>query len=260
MAKKETGPRTLSIDIGGTGLKMLVLDPAGGALNERSRVDTPRPATPQAVLKALRGLIATQPRFDRVSVGFPGIVHDSVVKTAPNLDAAWVGFDLGAALERATGKPVRVCNDADVQGFGDIAGNGVEMVITLGTGLGSAIFVDGRLVPNLELGHHPFQGGKTYEDFVGRAALEKVGKKHWRRRVLKVIEQLEPIWNYRMLYVGGGNAKLLEHEKLPANVKLTSNEAGVLGGIALWRDAGGTVAARQKRSARNKRPKRRASK
>lgn len=236
MARRDAkGPRTLAIDIGGTGLKMLVLDPRGKPLNERSRVETPRPATPAAVLRALRQLIKTQPRFDRVSVGFPGVVLDNVVKTAPNLHPSWVGHDLGASLARATSKQVRVCNDADVQGLGDIAGKGVEMMITLGTGLGSALFVDGRLVPNLELGHHPFRGRKTYEDWVGRPALEKVGKKRWRKRVGEVIAELQPIFNYRTLYVGGGNAKHLKPADLPANVKMCSNEAGVLGGIALWR-------------------------
>jgi polyphosphate glucokinase len=235
MAKKDAkGPHTLSIDIGGTGLKMLVLDPRGRPLNERSRVETPRPATPAAVLRALRTLIRAQPRFDRVSVGFPGVVHRGVVDTAPNLAPSWHGHDLAASLQRLTGKPVRVCNDADVQGLGDVAGKGVEMVLTLGTGLGSALFVDGRLVPNLELGHHPFRKGHTYEDQVGRAALEKVGKRRWRRRVGEVVAQLQPIFNFQTLYLGGGNARHLKAEELPKNVRMCSNEAGLLGGIKLW--------------------------
>lgn len=231
---KATGPRTLSIDIGGTGLKMLVLDSRGRPLNERARVPTPRPATPTAVLRALRGLIRQQPRFDRVSVGFPGVVRRGVVETAPNLDPSWHGHDLEASLRRLTGKPVRACNDADVQGLGDISGRGVEMVLTLGTGLGSALFVDGRLVPNLELGHHPFRRGGTYEDHVGRAALDKIGKKRWRRRVAEVIATLQPIFNYETLYLGGGNARHLKPKDLPKNVRLCSNEAGILGGIKLW--------------------------
>jgi len=237
MAKKAAarGPRTLSIDIGGTGLKMMVLDARGRPLNERARVPTPRPATPARVLRALRGLIKTQPRFDRVSAGFPGVVHGGVVHTAPNLDKAWQGYDLAKALRLATRKPARVANDADVQGLGNISGKGVEMVLTLGTGLGSALFVDGDLVPNLELGHHPFRNGDTYEDQVGRTALEKVGKRRWRKRVRLMIEQLEPIFNFRMLYLGGGNARHVKQASLPKNVKITSNEAGVLGGIALWR-------------------------
>lgn len=229
------GPRTLCIDIGGTGLKMLVLDAGGRPINERARIATPQPATPASVLRALKTLIAAQPRFDRVSVGFPGVVHDGVVKTAPNLAPSWHGHDLAKALRTATRKPVRVCNDADVQGLGDIAGKGVELVLTLGTGLGSALFVDGRLVPNLELGHHPFRHGSTYEDLVGKAALEKAGKKRWRRHVRAAIAQLDPIFNYRTIYLGGGNARLLKPADLPKNARITSNDAGLLGGIALWR-------------------------
>ena len=235
MPVKKSDPRTLAIDIGGTGLKMMVVDSSDRALSERARVDTPHPATPAAVLRALRTLVRRQVPFDRVSAGFPGVVHEGVVKTAPNLHPSWAGFDLAKALSRATGKPARVCNDADVQGLGDVRGKGVELVLTLGTGLGSALFVDGRLVPNLELGHHPFRGNKTYEDRVGKKALDKIGKRKWRKRVLEVIAQLEPIFNYRQLYLGGGNAKLLNADELPANVRITSNEAGMLGGVALWR-------------------------
>lgn len=236
MAVKDAkGPRTLTIDIGGTGLKMLVLDPRGRELSERGRIATPRPATPAAVLRALGKLVQAQPRFDRVSVGFPGVVRNGVVFTAPNLHPSWAGHDLAASLRRVTKKPVRVCNDADVQGLGDIRGKGVELVLTLGTGLGSALFVDGKLVPNLELGHHPFRNGKTYEQLVGRAALAKVGKRRWRKRVRDALAQLEPIFNYDVVYVGGGNAKHLKPDDLPKNVHLRSNEAGLLGGIALWR-------------------------
>lgn len=233
--KSAVGPRTLAIDIGGTGLKMLVLDARGKPQNERARIETPRPATPAAVLRALAKLIAQQPPFDRVSAGFPGVVHDGVVKTAPNLHPSWVGHDLAKALRGATRKPVRVANDADVQGLGDIAGKGVELMLTLGTGLGSALFVDGTLVPNLELGHHPFRDGKTYEELVGRAAIEKLGKKRWRKHVRAAIAQLDPIFNYRTIYLGGGNARHLKPTDLPKNGRMCSNEAGLLGGIALWR-------------------------
>lgn len=240
--KAASGPFTLTIDIGGTGLKMLVLDALGHPVSERSRVATPQPATPAAVLRALGGLVRRQPRFDRVSAGFPGVVHDGVVKTAPNLDPSWSGHDLAASLRKLTRKPARVCNDADVQGLGDVHGKGVELVLTLGTGLGSALFVDGRLVPNLELGHHPFRGGKSYEDLVGRAALEKAGKKRWRKHVRAAIAQLDPIFNYRTIYLGGGNARHLKREDLPPNARITSNEAGLLGGIALWHEERGRVA------------------
>jgi len=116
-----------------------------------------------------------------------------------------------------------------------IAGHGVELVVTLGTGFGSGLFVDGKLVPNLEIGHHPLQKGKTYEDLLGDAALKKVGKKKWNRRLVRAIQTLDPTFNYDRLYVGGGNAARIT-VKLPPNVKIVSNVAGLLGGLALWRD------------------------
>src|SRR4051794_9261824 len=122
--------RTLAIDIGGTGLKALVLDAAGQALSERVRVETPRPATPAALLPAITQLVAPLGVFDRISVGFPGVVVDGVTLTAPNLHKQWRDFDLGAALTEALGRPVRVLNDAGVQGYGVIEGHGVEMVLT----------------------------------------------------------------------------------------------------------------------------------
>ena len=225
---------TLAIDIGGTGLKALLLAADGTEQSERVRVPTPKPATTTAVLDALVTLV--QPlAFDRVSVGFPGVVVDGVTRTAPNLDPSWTDFDLASELGRRLHRTVRVLNDAGVQGFGVIQGHGVEMVLTLGTGLGCALYHDGIYVPNLELAHHPFRHGKTYEDYVGKAALKKVGKKKWNKRVERVVNQVLPIWNPRKLYLGGGNAKHLKLE-LPPNVEITSNVAGLLGGIALWKE------------------------
>jgi len=235
-ATAATGTRTLAIDIGGTGLKALVLGPDGAALTERARVETPRPATPAAVLRAIWTLIEPLGEFDRISVGFPGVVVDGVIKTAPNLHDDWQDYELGKALAEGSRRPVRVLNDCGVQGYGVIEGHGVEMVLTLGTGLGCAIYLDGKYVPNLELAHHPFGNGKTYEEYVGAKAYKKVGKKKWNKRVAEVIEQVLPIWNPRRLYLGGGNAKHL-HIELPDNVAITPNIAGLLGGIALWHDA-----------------------
>jgi polyphosphate glucokinase len=227
--------RTLAIDIGGTGLKALILDDAGEATCERVRVATPRPAVPDAVLRALGDLVGPLGEFDRTSVGFPGVVMDGVIKTAPNLDDGWADFPLADALTARLERPVRVLNDAGVQGYGVIAGKGLEMVLTLGTGLGCAVYIDGRYVPNLELAHHPFRKGKTYEEYVGAKALDRVGKKRWNKRVARVVDQVLPIWNPHKLYLGGGNAKHLKVE-LPSGVEITSNMAGLLGGIALWRD------------------------
>ena len=231
--KSRGAARTLAIDIGGTGLKALVLDDKGEKLTERVRVETPRPATPDAIVNALLGLVKQLPAFDRVSVGFPGVVVDGATRSAPNLDPAWKNFEIRDSLERRFKKPVRVLNDAGVQGYGVIEGKGVEMVITLGTGMGCALYVDGQYVPNLELAHHPFNGKHTYEQYVGNKAYEKIGKKKWNKRVGEVLAQIDPIWNPRRIYLGGGNAKHLRIE-LPAHVHVTDNVAGLLGGIRLW--------------------------
>jgi polyphosphate glucokinase len=233
-AAGRSGPVTLAIDIGGTGLKALLLDVEGSAITERMRVETPRPATPTAVVKEVLKLVRGLGAFDRVSVGFPGVVVEGVIRSAPNLDGPWKGFPLGRVLSLKLGRPVRVLNDAGVQGYGVIEGKGVELVLTLGTGMGAALYLDGKYVPNLELAHHPFRHGKTYEEYVGGRALAKVGKKTWNRRVARVLAQIEPIWNPRRIYLGGGNAKHLRL-KLPKQVSVTENVAGLLGGIALWR-------------------------
>ncbi|GAC1352573.1 MAG: ROK family protein [Polyangiales bacterium] len=231
---------TLVIDIGGTGLKTMVLDAGGKAIGAREKVATPQPATPKAVLHALDALIARSKSsdFNRVSVGFPGVVVDDVVRTAPNLGKGWKDFPLGATLARRTRCKVRVLNDAGVQGYGVIAGRGVEMVLTFGTGLGCALFVDGHYVPNLELAHHPFHKQATYEDYVGKAALDAVGKHRWNKRVAQVVAVVLPIFNPRVLYLGGGNSKKLTIA-LPSNVQIVENIAGLLGGIALWKHSVG---------------------
>ncbi|MBV8884791.1 MAG: ROK family protein, partial [Chroococcidiopsidaceae cyanobacterium CP_BM_RX_35] len=167
---QENSIQTLAVDIGGSGIKVMVLDQGGHPQTERSRVETPRPAHPDAVIAAIVELVAGQGDFDRVTVGFPGVVHNGITKTAVNLSPDWVGFDLATKLFHLLGKPVRIANDADIQGFAAISGHGVELVITLGTGFGSALFLDGKLLPNLELGHHNFRLGKTYEQQLGRAA------------------------------------------------------------------------------------------
>jgi polyphosphate glucokinase len=232
--KGRRGAVTLCIDIGGTGIKMIALDGRGRPLNKRARMLTPKPATPAAVLGVVRTMLGTQPRFDRVSVGFPGVVVDGVVHTAINLgDEYWAQHDFRSDLEKACKRPVRVINDADLQGYGVIDERGVELVLTLGTGLGSALFVKGQLVPNLELGHHPFKKGKTYEERVCDAELKRLGKKHWSKRVAEAIDTLGPIFNYATLHLGGGNVEHLRI-KLPKNVKIFTNVDGMTGGLRLW--------------------------
>jgi len=211
-----------------------VLDAAGNPVTERVRIKTPEIPTPGVVMKVLRKLAEKSGEFERISVGFPGVVVDGEIRTAVNLHPDWVGVNLAEELEKLTGRPARVANDADIQGLAVVEGTGVEMVLTLGTGMGSALFVDGRLVPNLELGHHPFRKGQTYEECLGEAAMKKKGFNRWRRRLREAIGLLDRIFNYRMLYLGGGNAKKIDFD-LPPKVKIVPNVAGLLGGITLWR-------------------------
>ena len=231
-----TETRTLAIDIGGTGIKAAVLDDAGSLISERDRVPTPpKPIAPDVLMHAIDEVTTPLGAFDRVSVGFPGYVRDGRVVTAPNLGTETLGgFDLQQALSDHWGKPVRVLNDADVQGFGAIRGEGIEMVLTLGTGAGTAIFRDGEIMPHLELAHHPVSGKKTYDEYIGNAARRKKGKKAWSKRVAKVIDILREVVRFDHLYIGGGNAKDLSFP-LPHDVSVVANTDGLTGGIVLWR-------------------------
>ncbi len=226
---------TLAIDVGGSGVKGCLLDETGKALTERDRYETPIPATPPAILKIMDTIAGKLGKFDRVSVGFPGVIKSGVTMTAHNLDPKWVGYDLEKALFQRWKKPVRVANDAAVQGLAAIRGKGVELVLTLGTGLGSSLYIDGKLVPGLELAHHPWRKDKTYEEYLGRKAFHKYGHKKWNKLVEKALPQIEALFNYDHLFIGGGNATKLEM-KLPKNASLIPNEDGMLGGVALWRD------------------------
>ncbi len=228
-------PRTLAIDIGGSGLKAIVLDAEGRPLGNRLRVPTPVGAPPDEIVAALVALVAPLGAFERVSAGFPGVVRDGVVRTAPNLGTAqWRGFDLARALTERLERPARVLNDAEVQGLAVVAGTGVELVLTLGTGMGSALFEDGRLAPHLELSQHPIRGGKTYDQYLGNAARKRVGNRKWNRRLRRALAILDTLINYDHLYLGGGNARRVTF-RLDPRVQVVENTAGLLGGIALWK-------------------------
>lgn len=218
--------RTLVIDVGGSGIKATVLNDLAKPLSERLRRESPTSGLPGAVMDIMIALASDLEPFDRVSVGFPGVVINGIVKQAPNLAKEWKGFNIAEALQARFQKPVRVANDADVQGFGAIAGTGVELVVTLGTGVGTSLFADGRLVPNLEIGR----------DKLRNSQLQKVGKKRWNRRLLRFIERLEEVFHFSKLYIGGGNSKEVDVSLLPPNVTIISNLNGLVGGIALWRD------------------------
>src|SRR5260370_802575 len=185
-ASKSTVPanpsRTLAIDIGGSGIKSIVLDPRGKPITERLRMPTPAKATPRKVIDVIAELAAGQGDFARVSVGFPGVVKDGLIYTAANLGKGWSGFDLAKPLRKTLKRPVRVANDADIQRLGSGAGRGRELVMTLGTGFGSVLFADGRQI-HLEVGHHPFHQGRTYEDELGARALKAKGRTKWNKQL-----------------------------------------------------------------------------
>ncbi|MBV8706017.1 MAG: ROK family protein [Acidobacteriaceae bacterium] len=232
--ESQTDVITLALDVGGTGIKGCLLNEKGRPISERLRHETPNPATPDAVLVIMDEIVNNLGKFDRVSVGFPGVVKKGATLTAHNLNPKWVGFELQKVLARRWKKPVRVANDAAVQGLAAIEGKGVEVVITLGTGFGSSLYIEGRLVPGLELAHHPWRKDKTYEDFLGRRGLQKYGRKRWNKLVAKAIPQIESLFNYDHMYIGGGNATKIDFD-LPKHVTRIPNEDGLLGGVALWK-------------------------
>jgi polyphosphate glucokinase len=246
-----TGPHTLAIDVGGTGLKATVLDADGQPEHARVRVPTTYPCPPEKLVADLAALVEPLPAFDRVSVGFPGVVRGGKIRTAPafigrsglgtdvdpDLLAAWTNFDLAEALSAGLGKPCRVANDADVQGAGAVSGVGLEMIMTLGTGVGTAVFADGALALHLELAHHPIAPGETYNTYLGDAAMRQLGKKKWNRRVVKAVAQVDQLIFPDAILLGGGNAKHVSADLGPT-VRLIGNEAGLLGGIKLWEGRG----------------------
>ncbi|MEL7420698.1 MAG: ribulose-phosphate 3-epimerase [Cyanobacteria bacterium J06555_3] len=235
MNNTDRSTHTLSVDIGGSGIKAMVLDDSGNSITERLRIDTPDPATPAAVMDVICALAREQSSFDRVSIGFPGVIENGVTKSAANLDDDWLDFDFASAIRQRLAKPVKIKNDAEIQGYGAISGKGVELVITLGTGFGSALFLDGKLMPNLELAHHNFRKGKTYEERLKKQQLKKKGKKKWNKRLQKAIASLKAAFHYDHLYIGGGRAKEINFQ-LPDDVTIIPNTAGILGGIALWQN------------------------
>jgi polyphosphate glucokinase len=239
--------RTLCIDIGGTGLKAAVCDNDGNMVTERVKIKTPYPNPPEKLIESLHTLVKDIGKYDRISVGFPGLVREGVVHLAmafsrisyggpedPELKASWIGFDLQTALEKSFKKPVRVANDADVQGCAVVTGKGFEFVMTLGTGVGGALFLNGVLQPHLELGHAPFRKGETFEQQLGNVVRREIGNERWIKRVQKAIPAYDGFLFFDHMHIGGGNAKYLLETELPPNVSIVSNMAGLLGGVRIW--------------------------
>ncbi|MDE3213800.1 MAG: ROK family protein, partial [Bacteroidota bacterium] len=172
--------------------------------------------------------------FTHVSAGFPGYVKDGVVRTAPNLGTGeWEGFDLQQELSTLLGKPARVINDADLQGLSISSGKGLELMVTLGTGFGSALVYNGSLLPHLEIAHHPLTKKKDYDAYIGEAELKRIGKARWNTRMARVLQILKTVFNYDTLYISGGNADKIEFE-LESNIVIVGNKDGIKGGARLW--------------------------
>ncbi|KQN38874.1 chromosome partitioning protein ParA [Pedobacter sp. Leaf41] len=226
----------LSIDIGGTSIKTVLLDEDGNMLSEYLKSKTPEGATPKDIVSGIEALIKPIPNtFNRVSIGFPGYVKNGIVKTAPNLAKnKWADVDLAQRVADALNKPVRLVNDADQQGLGVVEGKGFEIVFTVGTGFGTALLFDGELLPHLELAHFPLNKEEDYDDYIGNKAFEKIGSERWNKRLKKVIETYKTVFNYDFLYIGGGNSKQIDF-KLDENMKLVTNRDGIKGGAKLWK-------------------------
>ncbi len=247
-------PYTLSIDVGGTGLKASVLSKDGVMVADRVRTETKYPLPPEGetgLVAALTALVKPLPAADRISCGFPGMVRHGLVLSAPHfvtkkgpgtpveekLFAAWSKFDLENALATALGKPTKVANDADIQGAAVVKGNGLEVVITLGTGFGSALFNDGHLMPHLELAHQPFRKDETYNDQLGELARKNKGDETWNHRLREAVANLDALFFFDHLYIGGGNARRIDRDELGdalGRITIVDNSAGILGGIKLW--------------------------
>ena len=224
---------TLSIDIGGSKIKASTLSKTGKIINEYTKVETPQPATPENVINAIKTLTKGF-KFDRISVGFPGYVRDNIVHTAPNLGTkSWAGVNLAEELMMVLKKPVRILNDADLLGLGCVSGKGFEMMVTLGTGFGTAFYLDGKVLPHLEIAHFPVKKGVDYDAYIGEARFNKIGKKRWNKRMKCVLSTIKTVFNYDRLYLGGGLAKKLDFD-LDDNIILVENIDGIDGGVKLW--------------------------
>ncbi|WP_206668602.1 ROK family protein [Pseudomonas saliphila] len=229
-------PGILVIDIGGNGIKAAVVDEQGNLLSERRRVLTPHPCLPSVLIDTVVELVAPCPAYNRISIGFPGAIRNGLILTAANLDSReWIGFDLPEALSRRLGNhPARIINDADLQGFALIQGKGLELVLTLGTGFGSALFRNGQLMPHLELAHHPLADNLTYDQYLGNAVLQQISADVWCDRLLRALDILEILLRPDRIILTGGNVRLVNVE-LPPTVSIAPSDTGLGGGAALWR-------------------------
>lgn len=217
--------KVLSIDIGGTNVKVLAT-----GQEQRRKFASGEALTPEAMVEQVKQLTADW-AYEAISIGYPGVVvRERVVAEPANLGRGWVGFDFA----RAFGRPVKLINDAAMQALGNDRG-GSLLFLGLGTGLGSALVVEGRVQP-LELAHLPYRKHRSYEQYLGEAGLERMGKKKWRRHVWKVVALFREALQPGEVVIGGGNAALLEEP--PEGVRLGTNASAFEGGFRLWRGEG----------------------
>ena len=242
---------TLVVDCGGGGIKASVLDAQGTMRAPRVRVPTPYPLPPSRFLDCLAEVAGMLPPADRLTVGIPGMVRHGVVvatphyvtrsgprsRVDPELLAAWTGYDAAAAIGSRFDLPVLVMNDAEVHAAGAVTGSGLELVLTLGTGLGCALFDGGRLAPHLELSHATVRRGTTYDGWIGEHVRRQLGNAAWSRRVRTMVAELRPVFGWDRLYLGGGNSRRLrpEHvEQMGDDVVVVPNSAALVGGVRAW--------------------------
>ena len=238
---------TLCIDVGGTGLKAALVDASGAMVSDKVKMATPYPCPPERLLESLTGLTRDLDEYHRVSVGFPGLVRRGVVLEVPAfsrqeyggppdpaLVALWSGYRLADGLAHSFDLPVLVVNDADMQGAAVIQGVGVEFVMTLGTGVGTALFSDGMLLPHFDLSHGPFGDGMTTDIALGEAQRKKLGTKKWLPKVREAIANFHDMLWFDRIYIGGGNAKRLEPGDVGSKGVIVPNTAGILGGVRIW--------------------------
>jgi polyphosphate glucokinase len=244
-------PATLAVDCGGGGIKASVLDAAGTMHAQPVRAATPYPLPPERLLSLIADLAGRLPPAGRVTVGMPGMIRHGVVvhtphyvtkagprtRVLPELVTAWSGFDMRAAISGELDLPALVLNDAEVHGAGVIAGAGLELMLTFGTGLGNAVFDGGMLAPHQELSQGPVRWGLTYDEYVGEHERLRLGDAQWSRRIRRVVDALRPVYLWDRLYIGGGNSRRLTPtvlEKLGDDVVIVPNSAGIIGGVRAW--------------------------
>lgn len=242
---------TLTVDCGGGGVKAAVLDADGTFRSKPRRIPLTYPLPPTALIGIVQELAGAEPKVERLTLGLPGMIRHGVVvhtphyinragpgsRPDPDLAAAWAGFDLRRELQEALGRPALVLNDAELHGCGVVAGTGSELMLTLGTGLGTALFDGGRLAPHLEISHAPARRWLTFDEFIGERERLALGDPLWSRRVAKLLDLLQPVFWWDRCYLGGGNSRMISPSvlaKLPDDVVVVPNAAGLGGGVRAW--------------------------